>query len=95
MTEASAGGPARPATLLRGREMIAVHPYVPLAGTVQVGIAMFSYRGTLSFGVTGGGDRARDVDVVAATIDRALHELVEAATVGPRLRTIATAARGS
>ncbi|HEX4778759.1 MAG TPA: WS/DGAT domain-containing protein, partial [Acidimicrobiia bacterium] len=61
------------------REMVAVHPYVPLAGTVRVGIAMLSYRGTLSIGVTGDGDAARDIDVVTAGIERALRELLDAA----------------
>lgn len=71
-------GPELP-LYLRGREMVAVHPYVPLAGTVRVGIAMLSYRGTLSIGVTGDGDAARDIDVVTAGIERALRELLDAA----------------
>ena len=29
-----------------GRRMVAVYPYVPLAGQVRVGVAMFSYDGT-------------------------------------------------
>ncbi len=72
-------GPEMP-LYLRGREVLAVHPYVPLAGTVRVGTAMLSYRSMLAFGVTGDGDGARDVEVVAAGIEQGLRELLESRT---------------
>ena len=36
-----------------GRRMLKAFPYVPLAGQVRVGIAIFSYNGEVNFGVTG------------------------------------------
>jgi hypothetical protein len=44
-----------------------------------VGVAIFSYNGTLSFGVTGDYDRAPDIDVLCRGIERAMAELVDTA----------------
>ena len=41
-----------------GRRMLEAFPYVPLAGTVRIGVAIFSYNGELNFGVTGDYDTA-------------------------------------
>ncbi len=71
-------GPQRP-LYAAGRRMLECLPYVPLGGHVRVGVAIFSYDGTLSFGVTGDYDRAPDIDVLCRGIERAMAELVEAA----------------
>jgi WS/DGAT/MGAT family acyltransferase len=71
-------GPQR-ALYAAGRRMLECLPYVPLAGHVRVGVAIFSYNGTLSFGVTGDYDRAPDIDVLCRGIERAMAELVDTA----------------
>jgi diacylglycerol O-acyltransferase len=71
-------GPQRP-LYAAGRRMLECFPYVPLAGHVRVGVAIFSYDGTLGFGVTGDYDRAPDIGVLCRGIERSIAELVEAA----------------
>jgi diacylglycerol O-acyltransferase len=58
-----------------GRRMIEAFPYVPLAAPVRVGIAIFSYSGNLTFGVTGDFDTAPDVDVLCRGIEDEMLEL--------------------
>ena len=65
-----------------GRRMLEAFPYVPLGGHVRVGVAIFSYDGALTFGVTGDYDTAPDIDVLCDGIEQALAELVDVA--GPR-----------
>lgn len=62
-----------------GRRMLESFPYVPLGGHVRVGIAIFSYDGAITFGVTGDFDTAPDLDVLCKGIERALAELVDLA----------------
>lgn len=62
-----------------GREMQEVLPYVPIADRVRIGIAMFSYRDALVFGLTGDYDGAADLQVLADAIHSSLDELVAAA----------------
>ncbi len=62
-----------------GRRMLESFPYVPLGGNVRVGVAIFSYDGKLSFGVTGDWDTAPDLDVLCKGIETGLAELVSAA----------------
>ncbi|WP_460307242.1 WS/DGAT domain-containing protein [Actinocorallia aurea] len=45
-------GPSGSLRLL-GRDVHAVHPYVPIGASVETSIAVVSYRGRLHFGVTG------------------------------------------
>ena len=59
-----------------GRRMLEAFPYVPLAGNIRVGVAIFSYDGGLSFGVTGDYDTATDLDVLCAGIEDGLEELL-------------------
>jgi WS/DGAT/MGAT family acyltransferase len=59
-----------------GKRMLEAFPYVPLGGHVRVGVAIFSYDGSLTFGVTGDYDTASDVDMLCGAIERALAELV-------------------
>ena len=49
-----------------GRPMIEAFPFVPLASTVRIGVAIFSYNGMLNYGVTGDYDTAPDISVCAA-----------------------------
>ena len=44
--------------------MLECLPYVPIAGHVRIGVAIFSYDGGLTFGVTGDYDEAPDIDVL-------------------------------
>jgi diacylglycerol O-acyltransferase len=62
-----------------GRRMLEAFPYVPLAGSVRVGVAIFSYNGGLTFGVTGDFDSAPDIGVLCRGIEDGLAELVNAA----------------
>ncbi|RYP84108.1 wax ester/triacylglycerol synthase family O-acyltransferase [Nocardioides guangzhouensis] len=62
-----------------GREVTGMLPYVPIADRVRIGIAMFSYRGTLTFGVTGDYATAPDIDVLADGIAASAAELVDLA----------------
>ena len=59
--------------------MLECFPYVPLAGHVRVGVAIFSYDGRLGFGVTGDYDHAPDIGLLCEAIERSIAELVEAA----------------
>jgi diacylglycerol O-acyltransferase len=71
-------GPQHP-LYAAGRRMVECFPYVPLAGHVRVGVAIFSYDGRLSFGVTGDYDEARDIALLCEAIERSLAELLDAA----------------
>ena len=74
-------GPREPLYLL-GARMLEAHPMVPLMGTLGVGIALFSYGRTLSWGFTADWDLVPD-----------LHELVlGVAHEFERLRELAAAA---
>jgi WS/DGAT/MGAT family acyltransferase len=61
-----------------GRRMLEAFPYVPLAGRVRIGIAIFSYLDTLNFGLTGDFDTTEDLDVLAHGIEAGMADLVKA-----------------
>jgi diacylglycerol O-acyltransferase len=63
-----------------GRQMLRAFPYVPLAGSVRVGVAIFSYLGEINFGVTGDYDTAPDIEVLCRGIESGITELVELAS---------------
>jgi diacylglycerol O-acyltransferase / wax synthase len=71
-------GPQRP-LYAAGRRMLECFPYVPIAGHVRIGVAIFSYDGGLTFGVTGDYDEAPDIDVLCDGVERSMRELVAAA----------------
>jgi diacylglycerol O-acyltransferase / wax synthase len=71
-------GPQKP-LYLSGRRMLEAIPFVPLAGRVRVGVAIFSYDGALKFGVTGDYDTAPDIRVLCEGITDGMAELVKAA----------------
>lgn len=64
---------------LRGRRMLEAYPYVPIAGHVRVGVAIWSYCGGLHFGVTGDWEGAPDVDRLTAGIDAGMATLLDSA----------------
>ena len=71
-------GPQQP-MYAAGRRMLQAMPYVPLAGSVQIGVAIFSYAGQLTFGVTGDYDAAPDIDVLCHGIEEGMEELLKRA----------------
>ncbi len=68
-------GPQEP-LYAAGRRMTQAMPYVPLAGSVRIGIAIFSYVGQISFGVTGDYETAPDVDLLCGGIEDGISELL-------------------
>ena len=56
--------------------MLKAYPYVPLVGSVRIGIAIFSYAGEITFGITGDFETATDIDVLAAGIEAGTAELL-------------------
>lgn len=59
-----------------GRRMLEVYPYVPLGMQLRIGVAIFSYDGRVTFGITGDYDSAPDIDVLAQGIEKAMVELL-------------------
>ena len=62
-----------------GRRMVYAYPYVPIAGHVRIGIAIFSYLGGLNFGVTGDYDSVPDLEVLTRGIEAGIAELLAVA----------------
>jgi diacylglycerol O-acyltransferase / wax synthase len=58
-----------------GRRMIKAFPYVPLAGQIRIGVAIFSYDGQVNFGLTGDYDTTEDLDVLARGIEDGMKQL--------------------
>jgi WS/DGAT/MGAT family acyltransferase len=73
-------GPRQPLFLL-GARMLEAHPVVPLMGTLGLGIALFSYGRTLSWGFTADWDLVPDLHELALAVE---HEFA-------RLRQLAAA----
>jgi WS/DGAT/MGAT family acyltransferase len=61
-----------------GRPMRSAWLYVPLGSSVRIGVAIFSYAGRLTFGVTGDYDHAPDTDVLCEGIEQGVAELLAA-----------------
>src|SRR5947209_8250691 len=61
---------------LAGRRLLESFPYIPLFASVRIAVAIFSYDGALSFGVSGDYDTAPDIEVLCRGIERGLSELV-------------------
>jgi diacylglycerol O-acyltransferase len=59
-----------------GRRMLEVYPYVPLGLQVRIGVAIFSYDGRLTFGITGDYDTAPDIEVLAQGIEKSMVQLL-------------------
>jgi WS/DGAT/MGAT family acyltransferase len=69
-------GPQQPLQTL-GRRLLESFPFVPLIGQVRISIAIFSYNGSLYFGVTGDYDSSRDIDVLTVGVERSMAQLLE------------------
>jgi WS/DGAT/MGAT family acyltransferase len=76
-----------------GRKMLYAYPYVPIAGSVRIGIAIFSYLGGLNFGVTGDYDSVHDIEVLTRGIESGIAELLLVARREHRATRIARAQR--
>ncbi|HLM95156.1 MAG TPA: wax ester/triacylglycerol synthase family O-acyltransferase [Acidimicrobiales bacterium] len=68
-------GPQLP-LYVAGRRMITAYPYVPLAGQVRIGLAIFSYDGQVTFGITGDWDTTEDLDVLAHGIENGMKMML-------------------
>jgi len=65
-----------------GHRMLEAYPYVPIAGHVRFGVAIWSYCGVMYFGITGDWRGAPDIDLLARGIDIGFEDLLkEAASV--------------
>jgi diacylglycerol O-acyltransferase / wax synthase len=71
-------GPQFPLYTL-GRKMLEVYPVLPLAENTSLGIALFSYDGSIGFGLLGDYDTAPDLAVLAEGIEKSIAELLQAA----------------
>jgi diacylglycerol O-acyltransferase len=60
-----------------GQRMREAYPYVPIAGHIRVGVAIWSYCGDVYFGVTGDWDGAPDIEKVATGIDLAFEDMLK------------------
>jgi diacylglycerol O-acyltransferase len=76
-----------------GKQMLYAYPYVPIAGSVRIGIAIFSYLGGLNFGVTADYDSVEDIDVLTRGIESGIGELLVVARRSHRLTRSAQAQR--
>jgi len=63
-----------------GRQMLEVFPFVPIAGHLRIGVAIFSYNGMLNFGVTGDYDTAADIGVLCRGVEDGMSELLKLAS---------------
>jgi diacylglycerol O-acyltransferase len=68
-------GPQQPVQTL-GRRMLESYPFVPVVGSIQIVVAIFSYDGGLYFGVTGDYEGAPDIDVLTGGIEQGLQDLL-------------------
>jgi diacylglycerol O-acyltransferase / wax synthase len=71
-------GPRFPLYIL-GRKMTELHPYVPIADNLRIGIAVFSYLEQFSFGITADYSAVSESDLMILTsgIGRGIAELSE------------------
>ncbi len=72
-------GPRQRSRIL-GREVVSVLPIPPIALQLRTGIAILSYADSLVFGIIADYDAAPDVDELARGIERAVAQLLKAAT---------------
>ena len=72
-------GPQRPVYFV-GRRMLHTAPMIPLAASLRTAVGIFSYDGTLTFGLTGDFDTVPDLAVLARGIESGIEELLALAT---------------
>ena len=70
-------GPQIPLYTL-GRRMHEVYPVVPLSDNTSIGVALFSYDGSIGFGLNGDYDLASDIGILAEGIEKSIAELLQA-----------------
>jgi hypothetical protein len=58
------------------QRMVTAYPYVPLAGQVRIGLAIFSYDGQVTFGITGDWDTTEDLDVLGRGIESGMRTML-------------------
>ena len=71
-------GPQQPLYAV-GRQMIAYLPFVPLSQGVRLGVAILSYDGDMTFGVTGDYDTVPEPEQFCRSIESGIGELRKAA----------------
>ncbi|MDJ0789918.1 MAG: wax ester/triacylglycerol synthase family O-acyltransferase [Myxococcota bacterium] len=71
-------GPRVPLFLLES-PLLEIHPHVPLIGTLGLGLALFSYAGTLSWGYSADWDLVPDLHELLLATERSFEELQRAA----------------
>ena len=62
-----------------GRPLVEIIPYVPIASSVRIGVAIFSYCDQITFGITGDYDTTPDLDVLAWGISDGVAALLKVA----------------
>ncbi len=58
-----------------GRELKEVYPVVPLSANTTICVSLFSYNGTIGFGLLGDYDAAPDLGVLAEGLEKSIAEL--------------------
>jgi diacylglycerol O-acyltransferase len=71
-------GPRDPLYLLES-PLLALHPHLPLVGTMGVGIALLSYGDTLSWGFSGDWELVPDLHELVLATERSFDDLCDAA----------------
>jgi WS/DGAT/MGAT family acyltransferase len=71
-------GPKGPLYLLESR-LLEIEPHVPIMGTMGIGVALFSYDDTLSWGFTADWDLVPDLHALVEATEKAFTELHQAA----------------
>ena len=66
---------------LLGAQLLESHPLIPLMGNLSTGIALMSYRDTLSWGFCADWDLVPDLHELALAVDRSFAKLAAAAGV--------------
>ena len=59
-----------------GRRMVAYQPFVPISQGVRIGVAILTYDGGVSFGVTGDYDTIPDVERLCRSIEAGIDGLL-------------------
>lgn len=75
-------GPREPLYAL-GRRLLEIIPYVPIASSLRLGVAIFSYCGQVTVGVTGDAHGGSDVWTLAAGFEEGMRELLAAVPPAP------------
>ena len=78
-------GPQR-SLYLGGRRMLEAFPFVPVGGSVRIGIAIFSYDGNINFGVTGDAAVEQDIAILCEAIEQSIAELLPRKSARPAAR---------